>query len=662
MTGEMAVSLVLKFIDQGSAAAARALQMVTRSTKETGEAAKSASAAAIGAFKRMADAREVLGIRSEKAIQNEIRQTEAAYQRLAASGQTGARELARAQEAVREKVGKLRQELEGVKQSAGGAGNALRGALSIAGGLAAGKAVLQGPISRTMNYSMELAHVSNTLYANKSVADRVAAKSEINAAVMRGVRGNGGTREESLAALKTLGASGEFGDDPKAAFAMLPSVMKAATASGADANQMANIAIKAKQNMGLTNTDRVFGMAAKGGIEGQFELRDMAKWLPQQMAYTKRTGLHGEEGFATLIALNQVAMRTAGSPDDAGNNVRNLLSKINSPDTANDAKKLGIDLSGTLAAAQAKGVGGVDAFLNLTEQIAAKDQRLVNLRAQAKGAKGDDLRANLAAQAGILEGSAIGKLVQDQQAMSALVAALNGRQELNTIRGNVMNESGTIDSLHQVVSGEAAFQAQQAAAESANAMQTALNGVNPLLGSMAKGLGAMMEQHPVLAAALAGTTLAVGALGAAASAAAIGLALLGGGVRIPGVPPTGPGLPPAVPPGPGMPPGTAPGGGLARATRFAGSASMAVAPLVAMSVVSDWAGDTSNDKGRTQGLMGLSDMLKSFFGDPTAASRARYEAQRAEQGGSPQVIQIQLDGRVVAEAVNGYNARDAQRH
>jgi hypothetical protein len=644
VSGELVASLVLKLVDQGSAAATRALAAITRATKDTGDAAKSASAAAISAAKRTADAREVLGIRAEKAIQNEIRQTEAAYQRLAESGRAGARELARAQEAVREKVSRLRQELDGVKSSAGGAGNALTRAMSIAGGLAAGRAVLAGPVSRTMNYSMELAHTSNTLYATKSVAERIAAKSEINAAVMRGVRGNGGTREESLAALKTLGASGEFGDDPKAAFAMLPSVMRAATASGADANQMASIAIKAKQNMGLTNTDRVFGMAAKGGIEGQFELRDMAKWLPQQMAYTKRTGLHGEAGFATLIALNQVAMRTAGSADDAGNNVRNLLGKINSADTANDAKKLGIDLSGTLAAAQAKGVGGVDAFLNLTEQIAAKDQRLVKLRAQAKGAKGDDLRANLDAQAGILEGSAIGKLVQDQQAMSALVAALNGRQEMNAIRGNVLNESGTIDSLHKVVSGEAAFQAQQAAAESANAMQNALNGVNPLLGSMAGGLGKMMEQYPALAAALAGTTLAVTSLGVAAGTAAIGLSLTGGGKAGLGA------LAGGVLGGLGRAPGAALGALAAWGPgAFAGSVALG-AGFAAGSIANDAINWSDKKFGNTNGedIGRLVAFLMAGLGDK--------DAERALN------IEVQIDGEKVAAAVTKRNSRDAGRH
>lgn len=633
MSGELVASLVLKLNDHGSAAATRALQAVTRATKETGEAAKSASAAAMSAFKRMADAREVLGIRSEKAIQNEIRQTEAAYQRLAESGKAGARELSRAQDAVREKVGKLRQELDGVKSSAGGAGNALTKAMSVVGGLAAGRAILAGPISRTMNYSMELAHTSNTLYATKSVAERIAAKNEINAAVMRGVRGNGGTREESLATLKTLAASGEYGNDPKAAYAMLPGVMRAAAATGTDPTLMANIAIKAKQSMGLTNTDRVFGMAAKGGIEGQFELRDMAKWLPDQMGSAASAGLRGEKGFATIVAMNQMAMRTAGTTDAAGNNVKNLLAKVNATDTAADAKKMGIDLSGSLAAAQAKGVGGVDAFLNLIEQQMAKDPRLVKLRGQAKNATGAELKENLNAQIGILEGSAIGKWLQDRQALSAAVPLLSDRARFNEITGNTFGEKDTIGALHPVVAAEAAFQAQQAAAESANAMQTALNGVNPLLGSMASGLGKMMEQHPALAAALAGTTLAVGTLGAVAATAAVSIGLLGGK----GVAGAAGGMIPA-----------GAGGALGTAAKWAGGLGLAG---YAGYEVGGWANGKINSFVESESL-GKNDSLGSLL----------YDILHGEKEPVKVDVAVKVEnGNIVAE-VNKANAREAGRH
>lgn len=425
---------------------------------------------------------------------------------------------------------------------------------------------------------------------------------------------------------------------------MLPGVMRAATATGTDPTLMANIAIKAKQSMGLTNTDRVFGMAAKGGIEGQFELRDMAKWLPDQMGSAASAGLRGEKGFATIVAMNQMAMRTAGTTHAAGNNVKNLLAKVNAPDTAGDAKKMGIDLTGSLAAAQAKGVGGVDAFLNLIEQQMAKDPRLVKLRGQSKNATGAELKENLNAQIGILEGSAIGKWLQDRQALSGAVPLLNDRARFNEIAGNTFGEKDTIGALHPVVAAEAAFQAQQMAAESANAMQTALNGVNPLLGSMASGLGKLMEQNPALAAALAGTTLAVTTLGAAAVTAAIGLSLTSGGKA--GI-------------------GALAGGvlgGLARAPGAALGALAALGPGAFAFTVAGGAGFAAGSIAND--AINWSDKK---FGNTTGerhrppvafvmAGLGHKDAERALN------IEVQIDGEKVALAVNKRNSRDAGRH
>lgn len=654
MAGDLAISLALKLNDQGSGPAAAALAKLERGLKTVGETAKTSSAAAVSAFQKLASAREILGVRAEKTIQNEIRQTEAAYQRLAASGQASARELGRAQDAMRQKVASLRQEMDGVKSSAGGMGKALGAAMGVAGGYQAGKMVLQGPVSRTMNYSLELAHASNVMFSGQSAAARIAAKGEINDAVMAGVReAKGGvTREDSLAGVKTLANSGQFGDDPRVAMNMLPTLTKAAAANDAQVTDMANIAIKAKATMGLTDVGRLMDMAAQGGIEGQFETRDMAKWLPQQMAYARRTGLVGYGGFATLVAANQVAMNTAGSADEAGNNVRNLLSKVNSTDTANDAKKLGIDLSGSLAAAQKKGVGGLDAFLNLTEQVAVKDSRLVKLRTQAKTATGDDLRANLDAQQGILEGSAIGKLVQDQQAMSALVALLNGRSKFGEIRGKVMGASGTNDDLLKVVAEEPGAKAQLAAAEAANNMQTALNRVNPLLGAAADAYSTLSQEYPVLTAALSGTTLATTALAASATAASVALALIGGG-SVPGVP-------------------GGKGGALGTAGKALGWIGKGTGVVGAFGL--GYAGGTLLNDGINAGITAFSGRENSLGGliyDMTHGDQMKANSATPSGGGmsfqaTQQPLRIEnklvLDGRVVSESVNEYNARLGARN
>lgn len=665
MSGEFAVSFALKLNDQGSGPATQALAKISKGMKEVGETAKSTSSAAISAFQKLATSREILGIRSEKAIQNEIKQTEAAYQRMVNSGQAGARELGRAQDAMRQKVASLRQEMDGVKTSAGGMGKALGTAMGIVGAYQAGKMVLQGPVSRTMNYSTELAHASNVMFSGQSAAARIAAKPQINDAVMAGVReAKGGvSREDSLLGLKTLGASGEFGNDPHAAFAMLPTLTKAAAANNASVFDMANIAIKAKQTMGLTNTGRLLDIAAQGGIEGQFELRDMAKWLPQQMAYAKRVGLTGEHGFATLVAANQISMNTAASPDAAGNAVVNLLGKINSQDTANDAKKLGLDLSGTLAAAKAKGIDGLQAFLNLTEQVAAKDPRLVKLREQAKRAKGDDLKANLDAQIGIIEGSSIGKLVQDREASAFLVAGLNGRDRLNGIRDNSLSKRGVNDDLLKVIADEPGAKAQLAAAEAANNMQTALNNVNPLIGAAADAFSRLSQEYPTLSAAVTGSALATTALAASATAASVALALMA--KSVPGAPAL---------PGPGGTPGASPGGvgGIGAAgVRAAGLAGLPLAIMGGAAWAADWTekpGNAEKVVGFGRGLLSPVGEFMSYLGfDKGGDIEARRSKNRegldtSSSTPANQSITINIDGRTVAEIVNSHNGDIFQRH
>ena len=63
-------------------------------------------------FQRMATARSTLGIRSEREIQREIQRTEAAYNRLARSGQLSAAEQARAYSEMQKRVAALRAEME----------------------------------------------------------------------------------------------------------------------------------------------------------------------------------------------------------------------------------------------------------------------------------------------------------------------------------------------------------------------------------------------------------------------------------------------------------------------------------------------------------------------------------------------------------------------
>lgn len=543
-TAEQAVGGVGK-ASKALSDAAQAPKAASRGMNELAREAQAAGKAVIGLTqesKRLADARGQLGVRSEQTIQREIRLTEAAYKRLANSGTLSAKEQSRAYEAMRQRVAELRRELAGVSQLQRGMVAGAKGLAAGAAGVAAGAYVLGQPVKRTMDYDHRLAMMANTAFAERNVAGRRSGMHDLDEAIKHAVRVGGGSREGAAETLDNLLASGSMSQ--KTAVNLLPTLQKYSTATGADPNELGNIAVRATQTFKIKENElpMVLDMAIKAGQEGGFELKDMSKWLPQQMAAAKQSGMSGMEGMAKLLAVNQAAVITAGTKDEAGNNVVNLLAKINSQDTAKDAAKLsattfqekkkgekGIDLAGTLAAAREKGVDSLDAFVGLVDKVVAHDKRYQDIQSKLKTAKGDDRKALLESQGDILQGSAVGKLIQDRQALMALVGYMGNRGYVKDIEAKLPGARGTGQTNFELIEGTASYQTERAKNEKTFAEQKAFDGLSSTIGDVAGKLADYAQSYPGLAAAVVGTTATVTALGAAAGAAAIPMLLMGGG-------------------------------------------------------------------------------------------------------------------------------------
>lgn len=494
---DQVINLTLRYRDGGSANAKRALETVERALAGTSREGKGAAQQAA----RVAEQFRNLGnLRPNDRVPRWFRSigTEAA----AAAGR--------------------------IEQLTRGIGRAVTAWGQGAAGLAAGRAVLADPIRQGMDYDRQLRNVANTAYAGQSIDARRAGMAQINTGVMAAIRAGGGTREGTLGTLDRLVASGQY--NAAGAIAELPTLNRFSTASAADSGALADIAIRARQNFRMGNTSDTLDMAMRAGQLGGFELRDMARWLPQQMAAASTLGMGGASDFAALLAANQAAVTTAGSRDEAGNNLVNLLAKINSQDTSNDAKKLGIDLSGSLAAARANGTNALDAFVNLTDQIAGRDKRYIAARDRARNATGTDQRAAMESMVDLLQGSAVGKIVQDRQALMALVGILGNRDSMKGIRGELGNARGTGADAFALMAESPSYKAELLAAEKANAMQTALDRINPILGTLAEQTAQLIQEFPNLSAAVIATTTALTALAAAAGVAAgVGVLTKGGG-------------------------------------------------------------------------------------------------------------------------------------
>ncbi len=509
-------------------AAARAQQALGK----TATAVERSNAQQRTSCERTSQARELLGVRSEQRVQREIQQTEAAYERLMRIGKLSASEQARAMEATRAKVAALTNEMgkltKAQEQAARGSKALQYGGMALAGGAAAAY-TLREPVQQAMSFEERLAHMSNTAFRERDVRGRKLGMGELRDAIDKAQQSGGGTREQAAQALDAMIASGAM--SAKDAVTMLPSVTKAASAANADPTQLANIGIRAMQTfkIGAEDMPNVLNMALAAGQAGGFELKDMSKWLPQQMAAATMSGLSGKAGFAKLAALNQAAAITAGNKDEAGNNVVNLLAKINSSDTANDAKKLGINLPKYLQDRRAKGVDSVDAFGELVSSTVSKRADYQALQKQLKGAKTDDeKRATLDSMTTIAQGAGIGKLIQDRQALMALLGMMNNgeymAQVLKEVRGNDVRSGGAVDQNFELISGTGAYKNRQRQEGVTAAEQRALEGTS--FGGVNDAIANLAQKFPVLTGS---ATLAATALGAAAGAAGVFALAAGGG-------------------------------------------------------------------------------------------------------------------------------------
>lgn len=653
MSGKnLELSLVMRLRDLASSGASRAMRDIqagiAQTDKSTGNLTRT-----ISAQQKMRAANEILGIRSEQNIQREIQRTEAAYDRLKRSGTLSMHEQARAADAVRNRIRELNNEM-GKFTLAQKAATGMKVGASVAAGVAAGGYVLSRPINSTMDYSMELARISNMAYSERDKAGRSAGKSEINAQIVSATRSGGGTREGTAGALTSLVADWQNVGPGAVPFndvlGMLPHITKAATASGSDAADLAKIGMRATQTFGIKPGDigRALDMANTAGKEGGFELHDMAKWLPAQMAAAKMSGMSGPAGLAKLLAANQASAITAGSKDEAGNNLLNLLLKINSNDTKKDAQRLGINLSGTLATARGKGIDSLDAFVGIVDQVIGKDKNYQALQAKLKTATGADRKAMLESQADILQGSVIGQFLQDRQALMALVGFMGNRGYVAAIEKKGMAEfgaapgQGSIEKDFASISAEESFKVQQAKNETVFATQNAFEKLTPLVGKVADYMTEHARQYPLLTAATVAATTGLTALAAAAFGMAGISALMGGkggGGALESILIKTRGAP----------------GALGRGVLAAGGA------LVSTTAV---AGLAAGSLGYGAGTLAYNGAIKgSEFGDNIGgmiatilAGLGNQEAQRAIE------INLHLDGQQIASAVHKETKRQASRN
>lgn len=516
---ELNLAMTLKARDQASRVFRQAQSQITQSTRA------------------MASARETLGVRSEHKIQQEINHTIAAYNRLKRSGTATSRELARAADATRSKIAGLNAEMGKTSwgQRLGNVGTAMA---SVGAGMAAGAMVMAQPMKKQMDYDRRLAMVSNTAFSDRDVAGRIAGKKELHEAVKSAVENGGGTKEDALAALDKLLASGTV--KAETAMKLLPTLQKGAVATGASTEDLSAIAISAMQQFGISEDQigAVLDKAVAAGQAGNFELSDMARWLPKQMAAGKAAGLSGMNGLEALLMANQQARVTAGSEDEAGNNLSNLLVKISAKETnerfrkleikGKDGKTHGIDFIKSMENEKKQGKNSLEAFMSIMDMVVGQDDKYKELQKKLKTAKKEDQAGIIKEMSNLVEGTAIGQIVSDQQALMALLGMRNNVQLGKEVQEQLQNSNGAVDKSHAVIQDTNSAKLENAKNSFEFAQMEGVKGFNDALGDAAVKLTEYAKAYPDLTNTVVRAGTVITALSAAAVAASGALALLGG--------------------------------------------------------------------------------------------------------------------------------------
>lgn len=179
--------------------------------------------------------------------------------------------------------------------------------------------------------------------------------------------------EAVRAGLDTLTASGMSLEE---AMAFLPSVLTTAQASGAAVEDIANTAVKASSALKISTGDlqNMFDILNTGGKLGQFELRDMASYIPSLANQFAALGYKGTDGTRRLVAMLQTLREDTGTAEEAATNAGEIFGKMLAPGQINNFKKnFKFDIEGEMKKATNAGEDVLEAYVRLSREALGGD-------------------------------------------------------------------------------------------------------------------------------------------------------------------------------------------------------------------------------------------------------------------------------------------------
>lgn len=305
---------------------------------------------------------------------------------------------------------------------------------------------------------------------------------------------------------------------------------KIATATNSDMQDLAGMVYSLSETLGIKGDaalKEAFNRAAYGGKLGRFELKDMAKALPEMTAAFASKGIKGQEALTQIIASLEVGREGAGSGDEAVTNLRNWLSHMSTKHTIDSYSKAGVDYQKSMQNLVAGGYSSYEASLQIAQKFIASRGDAFMKQWQAAGAKGDE-----EAQRRLMESFGLNEVFQDIQTINHLLAMRQGWDKYQDTKKKMGSQEamGTIDQDYQKRAELAAKAWEQFKTRVADVGITVGNALMPSLTSLLNTLTPMIGKigdfaaaHPGVIRAVAGFAVSVVGLKVATLALGWGL-------------------------------------------------------------------------------------------------------------------------------------------
>lgn len=179
------------------------------------------------------------------------------------------------------------------------------------------------------------------------------------------------TNQELSSLIQGTGTLVAAGMDPRVATRFMGVIGKTATATQSSVDDIAKTTFAVYDNLKVPESQlmKTLDAMTSSSKQGRFELKNMAQYFPMLTAGAQSLGMKGVPAVASLAAALQIAVKGAGSPEEAANNFQNFLQKITSKETVKNFSKFGVNVESEMKLAAAKGADPIEHMMGVIQRL-----------------------------------------------------------------------------------------------------------------------------------------------------------------------------------------------------------------------------------------------------------------------------------------------------